>query len=232
MKRKREELNGNEIQALKLGLTRDQLGDHKWDNDDYGGRTGEQTLKYISERPGGTTAPEAMDNIRGLQGNQIQALKLGLTRDQLGDHDWYNDDYKKGTGEQTLKYISKRSEGITALQAMESIRGSNGNQIIEVTKYIDIGLNKLRLTPQELYAQRFDKERFEKVAKPILTARAKGAAESAFSKTVTPFCVAGKIADAEANNLACNKAGTESQDDSHSNKLDEMRANNNSGISR
>lgn len=57
-------------QALELGLTREQIADHAWGN----GGVGDATLSYLRNRPEDVTVQQAMENVRGLDFQQIRDI--------------------------------------------------------------------------------------------------------------------------------------------------------------
>ncbi len=175
-------LTAYQIEAMEIdrsigrSLTRDQLlQGHDWDNEH---RTGLQdevmikvrhvcqasvTLEYLSKSPKHCPVLESMNQIRGLNIYQILAMSLGLTREQIQGHGWYNKFEDHYQAEATLKYLRNRPADVSVQQAMNNIRGLFGKEIYSIVKAMQIGIGLLKLSNRQVYSCRFDKTKFNRI---------------------------------------------------------------------
>lgn len=114
-------LNQWQIQAVTLGLSRDQQYDHKWDDP----KIAQKTLQYLKNRKGSKSAACAMREIRGLNQWQIQAVTLGLSKDQQYGHKWDDPEI----AQKTLDYLGSHNGSQAIARAMDKIRGFNAADI-------------------------------------------------------------------------------------------------------
>jgi hypothetical protein len=155
-------LNGLQIQAIDLGLTREQLAGHNWDNRDTAGYTAVTTLNYLKKQISQQEDPSrAFDKIKGLNGLQIQAIDLGLTREQLAGHNWNNRIYEL-TADKTLEYLRKCPDELSKGQAIENIKTLNGYQIKDI---MDLQKEAMEngLTVLQVYVVNLNREQVDKI---------------------------------------------------------------------
>ena len=164
--------------ALALGLDKDQLEGHAWNNKDANlelitrkNYQAEATLNYLRKRPDDVSVSQAMDQIRGLTAYQIEAMELdrsigrSLTREQLlQGHDWDNE-HRTGLQDEaalkvhhvcqasvTLEYLSKSPKDVTVSEAMNQIRGLNIYQILAMS----LGLTRKQIQGHGWYNEHQD----------------------------------------------------------------------------
>ena len=219
---------------------------HTWSDTERNGRAGTETVLFVktevenlgeeaSQEAKIETFHQAMAEIRGLNGNQIRAVRSGLDRNNMQDHDWTNTERNSNAGEATARYIEGKPDGVDAQQVMDNIRGLNGNQIEEVIGHMDNGRTNLLLSDEELYRERFDREQYDRVAEQIKEAKKEGAVSGMFSPGVEdidiPQDVAKNIAryldDADIVNVSSTKqSARDGNQASHAEKIENMRRNN------
>ncbi len=121
--------------ALDLGLSREQINGHNWDDfDTDNGHTGLATIRYLEKFCENTPIHELMDLIRGLNGHQIDAMSLGLNHDQLSGHTWTDTGDNDFIAHKTYRYLDKmRRAGRSVPNAMDRIRGKNALEIRMIT---------------------------------------------------------------------------------------------------
>ncbi len=153
--------------AESLGLTMEQAlagGRHIWNDKDDSGKIASSTLKYLSlPRPADVTIQQAFEEIKGLNGFRIQAMCLGLTREQTDGHYWssnFSNDYSR-PGECTLEYLRNCPITIPIEQAMANIRDSRGDKPKRILESTKRGRIELHLTREQLYAGEFGPEQFD-----------------------------------------------------------------------
>lgn len=121
-----KELNSYQIYAVILGLKKDELINHDWEDKNIALRT----IIYLKQSSGkNQSLSEKMDEIRGLNQYQIEAVSFGLTKEQIADHDWSKD---KKTAIASIIYLTKyffSNSYESIAQRMDKIKGLNGSQI-------------------------------------------------------------------------------------------------------
>lgn len=154
---------GYPIQGMTLGLTKEQAQTFKWENGCLFGNIAESAIKYLSDQCSkGIPAPQALGEIKDLNGFQIQAMTLGLARKDLEGHIWDNEILRANhnpsnpnnkRADLTLEYISDRPNDISAQEAMNNIRGLNGEEIENVINAQKLGI-RVGLSDIETYVVR------------------------------------------------------------------------------
>ncbi len=120
-------LKFDEIIAVGLGVSREQLEGHDWSQ-----TNGYKTKNFLWSEIGKNIAPDiAMSKIRGLVGYEIDAVTAGLRREQLAGHQWNSTPgaYFSGVGHITLEYLAMRPEGTDIGWDFGKIKGLSRTEI-------------------------------------------------------------------------------------------------------
>ena len=155
---------GYPIQGMTLGLTKEQAQTFKWENGCLFGNIAESAIKYLSDQCSkGTPAPQALGEIKDLNGFQIEAMTLGLAKKDLEGHIWDNEILRANRGNRpnpdsrranlTLQYLRDRPNDISAQEAMNNIRGLNGEEIESAINTQKLGI-RVGLSDIETYVVR------------------------------------------------------------------------------
>jgi hypothetical protein len=125
------DLSGGQIEALELGLTREQMANHGWGHSD----TAQETLRYLRNRPDNVTVEQAMENVRGLSGDQIQNIcefqqrgieELGFTPIQVRMGRFGQEQFERiNNGEKYKVVMQKAFERMSNLETEKAyVRGA------------------------------------------------------------------------------------------------------------
>ena len=154
-------LNGFQIEAIELGLTReDFLEGHDWTSENWlNGCQASHTVGYLQRQVlKGVSPSDAFKKIKGLNGFQIEAIELGLTREDLEGHNWNAAD-----GSEALNYLRNRPlNDVSAQQAMNNIRGLANMQIKALRDARYEGM-EFGITATQAYVTVFDQDKLRRI---------------------------------------------------------------------
>ena len=80
-----------------------------------------EAVMYLEDRREGQSLEDALAEIRTLNSEEIKALRLGLTREEIIGHDWFN----PTVASKTLSYLKTQSELSDIHLAMAKIKGKS-----------------------------------------------------------------------------------------------------------
>ena len=124
---KEETVQETQRRAIELGLTGEQVrnGGHSWYNHSSTGNIGSATIEFLKDRIlKGESPVDAFEKIKGVNNEfKIQAIQLGLNREDLEGLDWNNTDSNFYQGSATIEYLRKCPIEVTLKRALANIRG-------------------------------------------------------------------------------------------------------------
>lgn len=117
-----------------FGFTDEQMHGHNWDDPliyeatkDFLEKNQIKSFfnKFVSEKKLVSRNVKNLEKIRGLNYYQIKGMSLGLTKDQVLNFDWSD----AGIAVDTIDFIENRSKNVSAIDALNQIRGLSLEEI-------------------------------------------------------------------------------------------------------
>lgn len=136
-------------------VTEQQLRNHDWSNNARNGNSTVVALSYIENNiPNAFERDDAeaevqqrFSDIVGLNGFQIRALDLGVTREAMEGFEWFSDDTNRLLATRALDYLERCPPEIVIGQAMDRIRDAeSGRDIMRLQRTQDYGQRENNLS--------------------------------------------------------------------------------------